>query len=98
LQGAGPIYWGEPGRRKPNEPVEVIAGRHPSPNEMDVYERVLGDTMAGGATLLAREDYFRMNPMFETSSKEYDLVNRTTAAGAGGRLPDSPVYRIFEVL
>jgi len=39
------------------ETVEMIASRHPSPQEMEAYERVLGDAMAGDATLFAREDY-----------------------------------------
>jgi hypothetical protein len=42
--------------------------------------------------------YFRMNPMFETSSKKYDWMNRIIAVGTGVRLPDGPVYSIFEVL
>ena len=37
--------------------VELLAGRHPAPEEMDAYERVLGDAMEGDATLFAREDY-----------------------------------------
>ena len=41
--------------------------------------------------------YFRMNPMFETSSKKYDWMNRIIAVGTGVRLPDGPVYSIFEV-
>jgi glucose-6-phosphate 1-dehydrogenase len=36
---------------------ELLAGRHPCAKEMDAYERVLGDAMAGDATLFAREDY-----------------------------------------
>src|SRR6266550_1698661 len=36
---------------------ELLAGRHPAAEEMDAYERVLGDAMAGDATLFAREDY-----------------------------------------
>lgn len=36
---------------------ELLAARHPSASEMDAYERVLGDAMAGDATLFAREDY-----------------------------------------
>ena len=36
---------------------EVLASRHPYPGERDAYERVLGDAMAGDATLFAREDY-----------------------------------------
>ena len=39
------------------EAVEILGSRHPSPDEMDAYERVLGDAMAGDATLFAREDY-----------------------------------------
>jgi glucose-6-phosphate 1-dehydrogenase len=37
--------------------VELYASQHAGPNEMDAYERVLGDAMAGDATLFAREDY-----------------------------------------
>jgi glucose-6-phosphate 1-dehydrogenase len=38
-------------------PAEMTASRHPGANEMDAYERVLGDAMRGDATLFAREDY-----------------------------------------
>ncbi len=37
--------------------TELLAERRPGPEEMDAYERVLGDAMAGDATLFAREDY-----------------------------------------
>jgi glucose-6-phosphate 1-dehydrogenase len=40
-----------------SELSEQLACRHPSGKEMDAYERVLGDAMAGNATLFAREDY-----------------------------------------
>jgi glucose-6-phosphate 1-dehydrogenase len=39
------------------EPIELIASHHPDSNEMDAYERVLGDAMSGDRTLFAREDY-----------------------------------------
>ena len=39
------------------EQAELLASHHPSAEEMDAYERVLGDAMAGDATLFAREDY-----------------------------------------
>jgi glucose-6-phosphate 1-dehydrogenase len=39
------------------ENVEMVASRRPRPEEMEAYERVLGDAMAGDATLFAREDY-----------------------------------------
>jgi hypothetical protein len=42
--------------------------------------------------------YFRMNPVFETSSRKYDWMNRILAVGIGHRLPDGPIYNIFEVL
>ena len=36
---------------------EMLVSRHPGSEEMDAYERLLGDAMAGDATLFAREDY-----------------------------------------
>lgn len=36
---------------------ELLAVRHPLAKEMDAYERVLSDAMAGDSTLFAREDY-----------------------------------------
>ncbi len=36
---------------------ELEASRHPGPNEMEAYERVLGDAFAGDRALFAREDY-----------------------------------------
>ncbi|HEX3747140.1 MAG TPA: glucose-6-phosphate dehydrogenase [Bryobacteraceae bacterium] len=39
------------------EQVEMVACRHPRPEEMEAYERVLTDAMAGDATPFAREDY-----------------------------------------
>jgi glucose-6-phosphate 1-dehydrogenase len=39
------------------ETVELLASHHPDATEMDAYERVLGDAMAGDASLFAREDY-----------------------------------------
>jgi glucose-6-phosphate 1-dehydrogenase len=39
------------------EAVELIMSRHPSPEEMEAYERVITDAMAGDATLFARQDY-----------------------------------------
>ncbi|HEX4231576.1 MAG TPA: glucose-6-phosphate dehydrogenase [Bryobacteraceae bacterium] len=46
-----------PDERMEGEAVEIIASRHPCPEEMSAYERVLGDAMAGDTTLFAREDY-----------------------------------------
>ena len=46
-----------PGEDTVSQSVEMIASRHPRADEMDAYERVLGDALAGDATLFAREDY-----------------------------------------
>jgi glucose-6-phosphate 1-dehydrogenase len=39
------------------EQVELLASQRPGANEMDAYERVLGDAMNGDRTLFARQDY-----------------------------------------
>ncbi len=39
------------------ESVEIVASHLSSPHEMEAYERVLGDAMAGDATHFARQDY-----------------------------------------
>src|SRR6202007_3262217 len=46
-----------PGEALRGETVEMIASRRPRPEEMEAYEKVLGDAMAGNPTLFAREDY-----------------------------------------
>ncbi len=46
-----------PGQELVGESVEMLVSRHPRADEMDAYERVLGDAMAGDATIFAREDY-----------------------------------------
>jgi len=40
-----------------SQSVELLASQRPGADEMDAYERVLGDAMAGDASLFAREDY-----------------------------------------
>jgi glucose-6-phosphate 1-dehydrogenase len=37
--------------------IELVASHHPTADEMDAYEHVLGDAMAGDPALFAREDY-----------------------------------------
>jgi glucose-6-phosphate 1-dehydrogenase len=46
-----------PGEELVSQTDEMIVSEHPRADEMDAYERVLGDAMAGDATLFAREDY-----------------------------------------
>lgn len=46
-----------PGEEMLCQQIEMIASRHPRPEEMEAYERVLMDAMAGDQTLFARQDY-----------------------------------------
>jgi len=46
-----------PGQETVSQIVELIATQLPGADEMDAYERVLGDAMQGDRTLFAREDY-----------------------------------------
>jgi glucose-6-phosphate 1-dehydrogenase len=56
---------------------ELLASRHPCAKEMDAYERVLGDAMAGDATLFAREDYVEeawriVDPVLKSGTPLYE--------------------------
>jgi glucose-6-phosphate 1-dehydrogenase len=62
------------------EPVELVALEGAHANEMDAYERVLRDAMAGDATLFAREDYVEeawriVDPVLKASTpvNEYEV-------------------------
>jgi glucose-6-phosphate 1-dehydrogenase len=46
-----------PGTESEAASAEMVLNRHPGPQDMDAYERVLTDAMAGDATLFARQDY-----------------------------------------
>jgi glucose-6-phosphate 1-dehydrogenase len=46
-----------PGSEMQAETVEMLATRHPRPDETMPYELLLGDAMAGDSTLFARQDY-----------------------------------------
>jgi glucose-6-phosphate 1-dehydrogenase len=47
----------DPDDAKGRRAIEMIATRHTEPQEMEAYERVLTDAMAGDPTLFARQDY-----------------------------------------
>jgi glucose-6-phosphate 1-dehydrogenase len=46
-----------PGQEAVSAVAEMVGTQHPRADEMDAYERLLGDAMAGDATLFAREDH-----------------------------------------
>jgi glucose-6-phosphate 1-dehydrogenase len=60
-------------------PIEMLATHHPEANEMDAYERMLSEAIAGDTTLFAREDYVEeawriVDPVLRagTAVHEYD--------------------------
>jgi glucose-6-phosphate 1-dehydrogenase len=63
-----------PGKESTSEVAEMLVTHHPGAEEMDAYERLLGDALAGDATLFAREDYV------EEAWRIVDPVLRSTAA------------------
>jgi glucose-6-phosphate 1-dehydrogenase len=78
-----------------SEPVEIIASRHPCPNEMDAYERVLGDAMAGDATLFAREDYVEeawriVDPVLKAGAPIYEYEKGTWGPGEADQKVSPP--------
>ena len=65
-----------PGEDARDETIEMVASRHPRPDEMEAYERLLGDAMAGDATLFARQDYVEeawriVDPVLKASTPVY---------------------------
>jgi glucose-6-phosphate 1-dehydrogenase len=55
----------------------MIVSRHPRADEMDAYERVLGDAMAEDRTLFAREDYVEeawriVDPVLKAGTPVYE--------------------------
>jgi glucose-6-phosphate 1-dehydrogenase len=64
----------------------MVASRHPRADEMDAYERVLGDAMAGDATLFAREDYVEeawwiVDPMLQADTPVHEYQPGTWGPG-----------------
>jgi glucose-6-phosphate 1-dehydrogenase len=65
---------------------ELLASRHPAADEMDAYERVLGDAMAGDSTLFAREDYVEeawriVDPVLKAVTPVYEYEPKTWGPG-----------------
>jgi glucose-6-phosphate 1-dehydrogenase len=65
-----------------SEVSELLASRHPCAKEMDAYERVLSDAMAGDATLFAREDYVEeawriVDPALKAGTPVYEYEPKT---------------------
>jgi glucose-6-phosphate 1-dehydrogenase len=64
------------------ELTEILGIAHPPAAEMDAYERVLSDAMAGDATLFAREDYVEeawriVDPALKAGTPVYEYEPNT---------------------
>ena len=72
--GANVIARGEETR---SQTAEMLGTQLPRADEMDAYERVLGDAMEGDATLFAREDYVEeawriVDPVLKNGTPVYE--------------------------
>lgn len=54
--------------------------------------------LASGEAVDPADYYFRIAPRFSTSDLRYEWLNRILAVGIGHRLPEGPVYSLFEIL
>jgi glucose-6-phosphate 1-dehydrogenase len=66
-----------PGEETRSQTAEMLGTQLPRADEMDAYERVLGDAMQGDATLFAREDYVEeawriVDPVLEAGTPVYE--------------------------
>jgi glucose-6-phosphate 1-dehydrogenase len=71
-----------PGEELVGEPAELLAHHHPDNTEMDAYERLLGDAMAGDQTLFARQDYVEeawriVDPVLQVATPVYPYEANT---------------------
>jgi glucose-6-phosphate 1-dehydrogenase len=66
-----------PGQEIAGQATEMVACQSPPTGEMDAYERLLGDAMAGDPTLFAREDYVEeawriVDPILKANTRVYE--------------------------
>jgi glucose-6-phosphate 1-dehydrogenase len=71
-------------------PTEMVANHHPEADEMDAYERVLGDAVAGDTTLFAREDYVEeawriVDPVLRADTPVYEYEPGTWGPATVGQ-------------
>jgi glucose-6-phosphate 1-dehydrogenase len=98
-----------PGQEAVGQSVEMLVSRHPRADEMDAYERVLGDAMAGDATIFAREDYVEeawriVDPVMKASTPVYEYdpqtwgpreVEQKVVPSGGWDNPDTTAQPVF---
>jgi glucose-6-phosphate 1-dehydrogenase len=84
-----------PGEDTVSQSAEMVASRQPRADEMDAYERVLGDAMAGDATLFAREDYVEeawriVEPVLKGVTPVYEYEPNTWGPGEANQKVSPP--------
>jgi glucose-6-phosphate 1-dehydrogenase len=72
----------DPAERMCGQEVELQVNHHPTSSEMDAYERLLGDAMAGDAASFAREDYVEeawriVDPVLNATTPVYEYEPST---------------------
>ena len=84
-----------PGERMDGRVEELVAKHDPNTEEMDAYERLLGDAMKGDATQFAREDYVEeawriVDPVLGQATPVYEYEPGTWGPAESDRLaPES---------
>jgi glucose-6-phosphate 1-dehydrogenase len=71
-----------PGEGTAGTETELLALHNPGKDEMDAYERLLGDAMKGDATLFAREDNVEeawriVDPVLSAGTPVYEYEPKT---------------------
>jgi len=71
-----------PGEQMTGESAEMLAHHHVQPTEVEAYELLLGDAMAGDATLFARQDYVEeawriVDPVLKRATPVYEYEQGT---------------------
>ena len=71
-----------PGGEMVAQPAEILATRAARSDEKDAYEQVLGDALAGDATLFARQDYIEeawriVDPYLKSDAPVYEYEPKT---------------------
>ena len=96
VQGAFGLTVMDADDRMVGQQVELLAHRSPPAEEVDAYERVLTDAMAGDTTLFAREDYVEEawrivdpvlrsgTPVFEYAPGSWGPVEVSAVTPTGG--------------
>ena len=74
------------GDERVGQVIEAVVNRYAQPDEVDAYERVLTDAMAGDATLFARQDYVEeawriVDPVLKQGTKIFEYEPNTWGPG-----------------